>query len=149
MRVSYYTADFCKRVFFGDLLLHLLCELLLQFLYQDGHVRYKPTFSVFVLHVPSWYKNCNNNWRNQCKSSSPKKTRLHGSAVSNNYFVSTCVDTLSVLPLSPSLQVPAPFATLPLLFSASTTKNLSTRHLDMRFTLKECDPLSLDRVWPR
>ncbi len=30
------TGDFCKRVVFGDLLLHLLCELLFQFLYQDG-----------------------------------------------------------------------------------------------------------------
>ncbi len=30
------TSDFWRRVFFGDLLLHLLCELLFQFLYQDG-----------------------------------------------------------------------------------------------------------------
>jgi hypothetical protein len=26
-------------------------RIIVQFLYQDGHVRYKPTFSVFVLHV--------------------------------------------------------------------------------------------------
>ena len=53
------TADFCKRVFFGDLLLHLLWELLSQFLYQDVTCGTKTekwdcTARVFV---PSWYKN--------------------------------------------------------------------------------------------
>jgi hypothetical protein len=30
---------------------YIYVRIIVQFLYQDGHVRYKPTFSVFVLHV--------------------------------------------------------------------------------------------------
>ncbi len=51
-----------------DLLVHLGWQLLFHFSYQDGHVRYKPTFSVFVPHWPSWYKNWNNNCHPKCKS---------------------------------------------------------------------------------
>jgi len=46
--------------FFGVLLVHYCLQLLFQLLYQDGHVRYKPTFSVFVrllfLFFLFWYR---------------------------------------------------------------------------------------------
>jgi hypothetical protein len=38
----------CKRVFLGIYFNQLLWQLLFQFLYPNGHFRYKPTFSVFV-----------------------------------------------------------------------------------------------------
>jgi hypothetical protein len=50
-------------------------EIIVQFLYQDGHVWYKPTFSFFVPHVVLVQK-LNNNSHKKCKSKSPKKTRL-------------------------------------------------------------------------
>jgi hypothetical protein len=51
------TADFSKRVFFGDLLLHLLCELLSQFLYRDGTCGTKTGKVGSYRTWPSWYKN--------------------------------------------------------------------------------------------
>jgi hypothetical protein len=56
-----------------NLLLHLLWQLLFQFLYQDGLGRYNPLFQ-FLYHTwPSWYKNWNNNCHNKCKSKSRRR----------------------------------------------------------------------------
>ncbi len=50
-----HTADCRKRVVFGIYFYnHSMLQFIIQFLYQDGQVRYTPNFSVFV---PSLYKN--------------------------------------------------------------------------------------------
>jgi hypothetical protein len=40
-------------------------RIIVEFLYQDGHLRYKPTFSVFVLHVTVLVQKLNNNSHNK------------------------------------------------------------------------------------
>jgi hypothetical protein len=62
-------------------------------------------------------------------------TRAHAHTVisSNSHFMSTCVDALSVLPVSPSLEVPAaPCATLSLFFPPSSLVRLHQSHQSAR-----------------
>ncbi len=61
-----------------------IVRIIVQFLYQDGHVRYKPTFQFLYDTWPSWYKTWNNN---KCNSKSPKKTRLPKSVVCRKFLI--------------------------------------------------------------
>ena len=71
------TSDFCKHVFFGDLLLHLLSELLFSFCTRTVRVvqTHFPSFCTARETVLEQKLNTN-----KCKSNSPKKTRLQKSA---------------------------------------------------------------------
>jgi hypothetical protein len=75
-----YTSDFCKRVFFGDLLLHLLCELLFSFCTRTARAAQKLQ-TCFCTARAVLVQKLNNNSHNKRKSKSPKKTRLQKSAV--------------------------------------------------------------------
>ena len=67
---------------------YITVRIIVQFLYQDGHVRYKPTFSVFVRHVTVLVQKLNNNSHNKCKSKSPKETRFQKSGVAVSFCLS-------------------------------------------------------------